>query len=179
MEDDAFVVIAYSAVCPVFLGVVDTVTAPTVMVLCVGVALCAGCVTVAPSPLATALAVTKLFTVTAAPAPVTLAAATVEDTVIVGALALYVVGVPDILMVTVVLFVRDAVPAVNPAGNPETVKLAAVIEDAYCALLNVKTIVAPLTACPTFKLPKPVAVASMVGVNAVLIAALCRAVPAL
>jgi len=130
MDDDEFMVMAYSADCPVFLGDVETVTAFTVMVFCPGVPFTVGVVTVAPSPFATALAVTMLFTVTAAPAPVTLAAATVAGTVNVGALEVAVVGVPVMLIVTAVLLVRDAVAALNPAGKPDTVKFAAVMLDA-------------------------------------------------
>ena len=90
-------------------------------VLAVGAA-----VIVAPSPRATALACIVPDTVTTAVAPVTFVCATVEGRVMVTALALYVVGVPVMVMVTVVPFVRVAVPAVSPAGNPDTAKLDAV-----------------------------------------------------
>ena len=78
--------IAYWADCPVVVGV--RVTAPTVMLLVVGVPLTAGVDTVAPSPLATAPAEMLPETATAAVAPVTFACATVAGTVIFAALAL-------------------------------------------------------------------------------------------
>ena len=73
------VLMAYSADCPVVLGV--SVTAATVMLVCVGVPLTTGTDTAAPSPFATALAVTVPLTATGAVAPVTLAAATVAGRV--------------------------------------------------------------------------------------------------
>ena len=82
---------------------------------------------------------------------------------------LAVVGVPDMGMVTTVLLVLIAVPAVNPAGRPETVKLDAVIDVAYVALVNVYRTLAPLTACPTLRFDNPVAVtANVTGVTVTL-----------
>jgi len=116
---------AYCTVCPVVV-----VSAFTVMEFSVGVPFTVGAFTADPSPIATALAVIVPDTATAAVAPVTLPCATVEGAVMFGAVVEAVVGAPDILMVTVVAFVRDAVAAVNPAGNPDTVKFVDVIVDA-------------------------------------------------
>ena len=156
-------------------------TALTVMLFAVGEPLTAGVDTVAPSPLATALADIVPETATAAVAPVTLPCATVAGRVTVTALVLNVVGIPEMEIVTTVPLVLTAVAAVSPAGNPDTAKLAAVIEDAYVPLVSVYTMFAPLTACPTFKLPSPVAETSIEGTAApvVAIAALRCAAPAL
>jgi len=120
---------------------VETVTAFTVMVVCVGgvVVLAVGAaVIVAPSPRATALADTVPDTATAAPAPVTFACAMVAGRVRDAALALNVVGVPEMATVTTVLLVRVADPTVSPAGNPVIpVKFAPVMGLAYVPLLNV------------------------------------------
>jgi len=171
---------AYSAVCPVVFGV--SVTATTVIDVAVGmpvgVSLTAGIDTVAPSPIATALAVTVPDTVTAAVAPLTFSCATVEGIVIVLALALYVVGAPVIGTVTVVMPVSVAVPAVNPSGNPLTAKFAGVIVAAYVPFESLYTMLA-LTACPALRLPSPIEVTVMVGAIVVLITALRTAVPAL
>ena len=114
------------------------VTAFTVMLVCVGVPLTVGTpLTAAPSPLATALALTVPVGVIAAVAPVTLPCGIEAGSPIFTALALYVVGVPDMETVTTVLLVLTAVAAVNPAGSPETAKLAGVIVVAYCPLVSV------------------------------------------
>ena len=83
--------------------------------------------------------------------------------------------------VTTVPLVRVVVPMDNPAGRFEGAKLAAVILDAYVPLESVYVIEAPLTACPTLRLPKPLDVTAICGnvAAAVFIAALRTAVPAL
>ena len=134
-DDDVLVVMAYSADCPVVVGV--RVTAPTVMLFWVGVPLTAGVDTVAPSPDATALVSIVPETATAAVAPVTFACATVAGLVIAVVVVLAVVGVPVMLTVTVVPLVREAVAAVNPAGSPETAKFAAVMLVANVPLVSV------------------------------------------
>ena len=121
MPPDA--VMAYSADCPVVVGV--SVTPPTVMLLAVGVPLTAGCVTVAPSPLAMLIATVGTVGTIGAVAPVMLAAGIVSGNASVAAVAA--VGVPVIATVTTVPLVRVAVAAVSPAGNPDTAKFAAVI----------------------------------------------------
>ena len=175
------VVMAYSTDCNVVVG--ESETAITVIDAAAGVPLTTKAVdTAAPSPIATALAVTVPDTVTAAVAPVTFACATVEGTVIVLVLALYVVGVPVIGTVTTVLLVRTAVPAVSPGGRVDWVgaKFAGVIGVMYVLFESVYTMLAPLTGCPAFRLASPVEVTAMVAAASVLIAALLRtAVPAL
>ena len=132
--EEELVVIAYSALWPV----PDvTVTAPTVIEVCVGVPLTAGVVTVAPVPLATSLTVALPVTATAAVAPDIFAAGIKVAAVIVAMLVVWVVGVPLILTLTTVLLYLDIVPAVNPAGSPDTAKLDDVMLEAYVPLLNV------------------------------------------
>ena len=131
----------YSTDCPL----AGTGTALIVMRLCVLLD-SVGAGTVAPSLLATALAVTVPVGVIALVAPVTLDAGILDGSVIVLVLALYVVGVPVIVTVTTVLFDRTAVPAVSPGGRLDTAKLDAVIVLAYVPFVNVYTILAPLTA---------------------------------
>ena len=125
-----------------------------------------GPLTAAPSPLATAPAVIVPVGTIALVAPVTLAARMLDALVRVTALALYAVGVPVMGMVTTVPLVRCAAPAVSPAGRPLTVKLADVIDEAYVPLANVYKTLAPLTACPTFRLVSPVVVTAIAGVTA-------------
>ena len=108
------------------------------MLLAVGVPLTAGAVTVAPSPLATALAVIVPETLTAPPVtPVKLACGIVEGRVMVTALVLAVVGVPVMATVTTVPLVRVTVPDDSPAGKPCTAKLAAVMVVLYVPLASV------------------------------------------
>jgi len=122
---DGLVVMAYCADCPVVVG--ESVTAPTVMLLDVGVPLTLGCVTVAPSPIATALAVIVPDTATAAVALLTFACATVEGKLIVAVLVEAVVGVPEMVKVTTVPLVLFVAETLKPAGNPVTAKFAAVM----------------------------------------------------
>ena len=129
------VVMAYSAVCPVVVGV--SVTPPTVMLVCVGVPLTAGVVTVAPVPRDTALAVIVPDTLTAADAPVTLACGMVAGRVMFAVLVLAVVGVPVMAILTSVFDARVAAAAVNPAGKPDTAKFAGVMLEAYVPLVSV------------------------------------------
>ena len=160
MAVDVFAVIAYSAVCPVVVGA--RVTALTVIDIFVGAPLTAGGVdTVAPSPFATALAVTVPDTGTATVAPVTFACGMVAGMLMVAAFALAVVGRPEMAMVTVVLSARVASAAVNPAGNPEMMKFAGVIVAAYTAFESVYTMLASLTSCPAFRAASPVDVTAM------------------
>ena len=158
-----------------------TLTAFTVMLLEVGVPLCAGApLTGRPSPFATALAVIVPDTVTAADAPDTFLAAMVEGRVMFGALVEAVVGVPEMAIVTTVPLVRVAAAAVSPAGNPPVrAKSAGVIGVAYVPLAMVYVMLAPLTACPTLRLLSPVAATSMDAPAAVVIALLRTAAPAL
>ena len=86
-----------------------------------------GPLTAAPAPRATALAVTVPARGIWLVAPVTLAGGIFVDSVILVVLELAVVGVPVMGMVTTVLFVRTAVPAVSPGGKPDATKLAGVI----------------------------------------------------
>ena len=175
---DELVVIAYCASCPVT-GV--RVTAFTVIEVDKGVPLTVGVDTAAPSPIATALAVTVPDTATAAVASVTFACAMVEGTVIAVVFALANLGAPLMVIVTTVLLVRVAASATIPLGNPEMAKLAAVIVAAYVPFESVNTTLAPLTACPALRLVSPAEVTAMVGAGAavVVIAALCTAVPSL
>ena len=62
------------------------------------------------------------LTATAAVAPVTFACGMVAGRVRFTVLEFAVVGVPVMLMATVPLFIRVAVPAVSPAGSPDTAK---------------------------------------------------------
>jgi len=104
------------------------VTSFTVMLLKVGVPLTVGApLTAAPSPIATALAVTVPVSDIAFVAPVTFAAGILLGNVIVLVFTLYVVGVPVIATVTTVPLVRVAVPAVRPGGKLLTAKFEAVI----------------------------------------------------
>jgi hypothetical protein len=136
---DGVVVVVLTAYSTVWLpGLVGMVTAFTVMLVCVGVPLTVGAsLTAAPSPFDTSLAETVPVGVIAAVASVTFACGKLAGSVIFTALALYVVGVPVIATVTTVPLVLTAVPAVNPAGSPDTAKLAAVIDAAYVPLVSV------------------------------------------
>ena len=125
---------AYCTVCPVAVLSVD---AFTVIEFCVGVPFTVGVVTVDPSPIATALAVIVPDTATAAVAPVTFPCGIVAGLVMDAVLVFAVVGVPVMATVTTVPLVRVAVPAVNPAGSPDTAKFAAVMLEAYVPLLKV------------------------------------------
>ena len=137
------VLMAYSTVW--LPGLVGIVTMFTVILFCVGVPLTVGApLTAAPSPIATALAVTVPVGVIAHIEPVTLVAEILVGSVIVLVLALYVVGVPVMGTVTTVLFVLVAVPAVNPGGRLLTAKCDAVIVDTNSQLV-VNTMLAPLT----------------------------------
>jgi len=149
------------------------------MLVVVGEPLTAGVETVAPVPLATVIEPIATVGTIAAVAPVTLAAGILEGTV--GFAVAAAVGVPVMLIVTTVPLVRVAVPAVKPAGKFDTVKFAAVMLEAYVPLVSVNVTDAPLTACPTLRLPNPLAVASIDGTAApaVVIAALRCAAPAL
>ena len=133
MPPDA--VMAYSADCPVELGV--SVTPPTVMLLAVGEPLTAGCVTVAPSPLAMLIATVGAVGTIAADAPVMLAAGIVSGNVSVAAVSVAAVGVPVMATVTTVALVRVAAAAVNPAGKPVMAKWAAVMVAAYSPPVSV------------------------------------------
>ena len=115
------VLMAYSIiVCP-DLGE-GIVTVFTVMLLAVGEPFTVGGPeTAAPSPLATALAVTVPVVEIGEVAPVTLTAGMTPGTLIVVP-ELAVVGVPLIGTVTTVELVLTAVPAVTPAGKPAIVK---------------------------------------------------------
>ena len=78
-------------------------------------------------------------------------------------------GVPEIGTVTIVLLVLVAVPAVNPAGNPVTKKLEAVIGFVYIPFDRVKITLASDTISLTFNSDNPVEVTSIVGKSIVVI----------
>ena len=100
----------------------------------------------APSPLATALAVTVPVGVIALVALTTLRAGILAGNVTVLVLALYVVGVPVIGTVTTVALVRTAVPEVKPGGKLLTAKSAVVIVNSYSPFVSVNIMLALLTA---------------------------------
>ena len=100
----------------------------------------------APAPRSTALAVNVPDTATGALAPVTLPCGMLAGSVRFTAFVVRVVGVPEIATVTSVALVRVAAAAVSPAGSPVTAKFAAVMLVAKEPLLNVYTMLAPLTA---------------------------------
>ena len=127
------VVRANSGVCPV----PDAKVAPIVMLFDVIAVGGLSDTTAAPSPLSTGPAETVPETGTAAPAPVTLAAATVVGTVMFATVALAAVGVPVMATVTTVLLVRVTVPEDSPAGRLDTAKLALVRLEEYVPLVRV------------------------------------------
>ena len=126
-----------------------------VTVLDVGAAL-----TSAPVPFAIALAVIIPDGVTGEVAPVMFAAGIVVGRVMFVVVVLTVVGLPVMVMVATVPLVRCAAAAVNPAGNPETAKLAGVMLVAYVPLVRVYVIVA-FTVSLTFRLSSPVPAIAM------------------
>jgi len=168
---------AYWTLCPVAPALV---TAFTVMLLMAVDCTVGAPLTAAPSPLSISLAVMVPVGVIAAVAPITFTAGMLDARVRVLTFALYVVGVPEIGMVTVVLFVLNAVPAVSPGGRLPTVKLEVSIDELYVPLVKVYTTLALLaSACPTFRLVRPIAVTAMEGGGDMAIAALTRTAPAL
>ena len=137
------------AYCTVWVpGLVGMVRAFTVILYAVLLCSVGTPLTVAPSPLATALAVTVPVGVIALVAPVTLRAGILVGSVMSLVLALYVVGVPVIGTVTSVLLVRTAVPRFKPGGRLGllTAKSAGVIDEAYVPFASVYTMLAPLIA---------------------------------
>ena len=119
---------------------VGMVTAPTVMEVAVGEPLTAGKpLTAAPSPLATALAVTMPDTPVTALAPVKFPAGKDVGNVNVVVVGLCVVGVPVMGTVTAV-DVWETVPVDNPGGRlvaNVVVKSPSVILAAYVSLARV------------------------------------------
>lgn len=95
-------------------------------------------------------------------------------------LALNADGIPVTETVTVVLFVLVTVPCVSPGGRFPTLNWEAVIDVGNVPLVTVNTTLAPLTACLTVKLVRPVVVAVTTGgLSPVLIPVLTRTGPAL
>ena len=103
----------------------------TVMLFCVGVPFTVGAQhTAAPSPLATALAVTMPTHGITSIAPDTLATSMLFGSSTVCGLTVYIFGFPVMAMVTTPSLIRTAGAWFKPGGKLPTVKFAGMIDEA-------------------------------------------------